>query len=122
MAENVTPINKNQDTNQMPSDEVLLKLKGKLGEMAENMATHRGELGAAYKDAEKDHGINRAALKLAMKLQKQTETKSQDFLSHFNHYLKAFGLDAGTVDMFRDTSTENAATDDNTVTADNEAA
>ncbi len=54
------------------------------------IATIRGELGNAVKDFE-DRGGDKAAFKLARKIDAMEKTKRDDFWSNLNAYLDAFG-------------------------------
>ncbi len=66
--------------------DVLRALVNKCDGMKADMDEARGELGAAVKDAEEVHGINRKAFKLCMSLQRMEETKRDDFLRSFDDY------------------------------------
>ena len=61
----------------------------------------RGELGAAVKDAEETHGINRKAFKLAMSLSRMDESKRSDFLRSLDDYRAKLELNP-LPDMFAD--------------------
>lgn len=81
--------------------DVLRALVNKCDGMKADMDEARGELGAAVKDAEDVHGINRKAFKLCMSLQRMEGTKRDDFLRSFDDYRAKLDLNPQP-DMFAD--------------------
>ncbi|MGW9822266.1 uncharacterized protein (UPF0335 family) [Methylorubrum extorquens] len=81
--------------------DVLRALINKCDEMRSDMDEARGELGAAVKDAEETHGINRKAFKLAMSLSRMDESKRSDFLRSLDDYRAKLELNP-LPDMFAD--------------------
>lgn len=70
----------------------LHKMAREYGGMKGKMDETRGEMGAWFKNAENDHGLNKAAFKLAIKLKDTDDLKREAFLIDLDHYLDAFGL------------------------------
>lgn len=81
--------------------DVLRALVNKCDGMKADMDEARGELGAAVKDAEEVHGINRKAFKLCMSLSRMEETKRDDFLRSFDDYRAKLELNPDP-DLFAD--------------------
>lgn len=81
--------------------DVLRALVNKCDGMRADMDEARGELGAAVKDAEEVHGINRKAFKLVMSLMRQEEAKRDDFLRSFDDYRAKLDLNPAP-DLFAD--------------------
>ena len=81
--------------------EVLKSLIGKCDSIRAEMDEARGELGAAIKDAEDTHGINRKAFKLCLSLRRMEDDKRADFLRSLDDYRKKLGFD-DQLDMFED--------------------
>lgn len=81
--------------------EVLKSLIAKCDGMKADMDEARGELGAAVKDAEEVHGINRKAFKLVLSLKRMEQDKRDDFLRSLSDYVEK--LDLGPqADLFAD--------------------
>lgn len=80
----------------MIDEKQLHKLAREYGGMKGKMDETRGEMGSWFKNAENDHGLNRAAFKLAMKLRDMDDLKREAFLIDLDHYLDAFNLRAQT--------------------------
>ncbi|MHB2205032.1 hypothetical protein [Methylobacterium sp. CM6257] len=72
--------------------EVLKSLIAKCDGMKADMDEARGELGAAVKDAEDVHGINRKAFKLVLSLKHMEDDKRADFLRSLNDYVEKLDL------------------------------
>lgn len=82
--------------------EFLDKFTQRIASMEEDMASARGELGSAYKNAETEKGLHRKAFKLAHTLRKMAVEKRADFLRAFDHYRDAMVLDGEQSDLFED--------------------
>ena len=72
--------------------EVLKSLISKCDGMKADMDEARGELGAAVKDAEEAHGINRKAFKLVLSLKRMEQDKRDDFLKSLSDYVAKLDL------------------------------
>ncbi|GJE13668.1 hypothetical protein [Methylobacterium longum] len=72
--------------------EVLKSLISKCDGMKADMDEARGELGAAVKDAEEAHGINRKAFKLVLSLKRMEQDKRDDFLKSLSDYVTKLDL------------------------------
>jgi uncharacterized protein (UPF0335 family) len=72
--------------------EVLKSLIAKCDGMKADMDEARGELGAAVKDAEEVHGINRKAFKLVLSLKRMEDDKRADFLRSLSDYVEKLDL------------------------------
>ncbi|MEE7478448.1 hypothetical protein [Methylobacterium hispanicum] len=81
--------------------EVLKSLISKCDGMKADMDEARGELGAAVKDAEEVHGINRKAFKLALSLTRMEQDKRDDFLRSLDDYREKLDLNPQP-DLFAD--------------------
>lgn len=81
--------------------EVLKSLISKCDGMKAEMDEARGELGAAVKDAEETHGINRKAFKLVLSLKRMEQDKRDDFLRSLDDYREKLDLNPQP-DLFAD--------------------
>ncbi|SFM91357.1 hypothetical protein [Methylobacterium pseudosasicola] len=72
--------------------EVLKSLISKCDSMKADMDESRGELGAAVKDAEEVHGINRKAFKLVLSLKRMEQDKRDEFLKSLIDYVEKLDL------------------------------
>lgn len=72
----------------------LRALVGRLKHMKAEMDEARGEMGNAFKNAENDLGINRMALKQAIRLEGMDPLKRADWLRSFESYCHILGIDA----------------------------
>lgn len=101
--------------------EVLKSLIAKCDSMKADMDESRGELGAAVKDAEEAHGINRKAFKLVLSLKRMEQDKRDEFLKSLTDYVEKLDLgpqadlfDEGDEAGRRATQDAAAQTDDQT--------
>lgn len=69
----------------------LESLRSRISQQKQKMDDARAGLGATYAGVE-DEGINKAALKLAMKVDAMDPAKAKDFVSSLNTYLHEFGV------------------------------
>lgn len=74
--------------------EYLKRLVGQIESLNADMVEQRGELGNLYKNAENDHGVNRMALKQAIKLKNMEALKRSAWLRAFESYCHILGVDA----------------------------
>lgn len=76
----------------LPKVSVIKSIAAKASALKSDMDTIRGNIGNVYKDAEDTHGIDRMALKQAQKVKAMDASKAEAYLLHFNHYLRALGV------------------------------
>ena len=72
----------------------LRELVARIDTMKADMDDARSEMGSLYKHAEDDLGINRMALKQAIKLKNMEALKRSDWLRSFQSYCHILGVDA----------------------------
>lgn len=84
--------------------EVLKSLVSQCDGMKADMDEARGELGAAVKNAEETHGVNRRAFKLVLSLKRMEQSQRDDFLRSLNDYVEKLDL-APQGDLFADDQT-----------------
>ena len=72
----------------------LCELVARIDTMKADMDDARSEMGSLYKHAEDDLGINRMALKQAIKLKNMEALKRSDWLRSFQSYCHILGVDA----------------------------
>ncbi|GBU18054.1 MULTISPECIES: hypothetical protein [Methylobacterium] len=87
--------------------EVLKSLIARCDGMKADMDEARGELGAAVKDAEETHGINRKAFKLVLSLKRMEQDKRDDFLRSLDDYREKLDLNP-QADLFADDEGDEA--------------
>lgn len=76
----------------LPSADVLRNLAARHDtEMSDAAQANQG-IGALKKNAEKQHNVDWAAFKIAMRLRKMGETDRDARLRHLMHYIKVFEL------------------------------
>lgn len=76
--------------------DALKRLVSQIKSMKSDMDDARSEMGTLYKNAENDHGINRMALKQAIKLEGMEPLKRAEWLRSFESYCHILGVDAQT--------------------------
>ena len=72
--------------------EVLKSLVAQCNGMKAEMDEARGELGAAVKNAEDTHGVNRKAFKLVLSMLRMEPAAKDDFLNSVIDYSQKLGL------------------------------
>lgn len=96
MADNVKDLKKHREQKEgggeLPSLETLSDVMRQLSEHSADMAEARGQIGALVQEAEKSKNVHRKALKLAYQVREMDATKAEEFLVHFEHYVKTLGL------------------------------
>lgn len=93
-----------------PHPEVLKTLLSKCDRLKADMDKPRGELGAAVKDAEDTHGINRKAFKLCLSLNRMELDQRADFIRSFRDYCNKLGFN-DQPNMFADDETGDTGED-----------
>lgn len=74
--------------------DVLKKLVADIDSARSDMDDARSEMGTLFKNAENDHGINRMALKQAIKLKNMELLKRAEWIRCFETYCHILGVDA----------------------------
>ena len=74
--------------------DALKSLVSQIKSMKSDMDDARSEMGTLYKNAENDLGINRMALKQAIKLESMKPLKRAEWLRSFESYCHVLGVDA----------------------------
>lgn len=74
--------------------DALKSLVSQIETMKSDMDDARSEMGTLYKNAENDLGINRMALKQAIKLKNMESLKRSEWLRSFNAYCEILGVNA----------------------------
>ncbi len=87
--------------------QAFLKHVSNVGALKSKAASIRGEIGAAVKNAEEDHGIHRGAAALMIKLHNMNEEARNNFFKAFDDMRTALGY-ATQTDLFNGTPAEAA--------------
>ena len=76
----------------LPGEDVLLKLADDIRTAKADGAAANQAIATALKNAEKNSNVHKAAFKAIVTLVAKNEDKQTDFMLHFDHYAKVFGL------------------------------
>lgn len=76
----------------LPKAATVKSISKELSKLGSDMASLRGQMGSAIKDAEKDHNVHRGALREALKQLKMDPEKRADYQRHVGHYVLALGI------------------------------
>jgi hypothetical protein len=97
---------KSKTNDTLPSADVLSKILDEYQTENADSAAARQGMGTIKKNAEKEHNVNWRMLKVAMGIQKRTDTDRAADLRHLYHYIKALGLNDQR-DMYDDVGDED---------------
>lgn len=108
MADNIVPIDEkkakaNQKAAKLPSKKDLSALADRLVRLKGKQQTANQDVAEAMREAVDNKGVHKAAMALAVKLQRQTPDKANAFLQHFDHYREALELDRDELPLTGDT-------------------